>query len=93
MVDGSGLLERSVGVDVQEGVDAGVDRRDAVEVRLGDLDGAGLAGATTAASSAAVEVVRSVPCSLLVQDARNAEAAVLGRRCAVEHGLAVERGR
>ena len=36
--------ERLVGVDVQEGVDLAVDRGDAVQVRLGDLDGGDLAG-------------------------------------------------
>ena len=36
--------ERLVGVDVQEGVDLAVDGGDAVQVRLGDLDGGDLAG-------------------------------------------------
>ena len=44
LVGGTGLLERTLGVDVQEGVDGAVDRGDPVEVRLGELDGGGLAG-------------------------------------------------
>ena len=36
--------ERLFGVDVQEGVDLAVDGGDAVQVRLGDLDGGDFAG-------------------------------------------------
>ena len=43
-VGGRGRGERALGVDVQEGVDGAVDRGDAVQVRLGQLDAGGLAG-------------------------------------------------
>ena len=43
-VDGPGRGQRALGVDVQERVDLPVDVGDAVEVGLGDLDGADGAG-------------------------------------------------
>ena len=43
-VDGAGLRERALAVDVQEGVDLLVHGLDAGQVGLGDLDGGELAG-------------------------------------------------
>ena len=84
VVDGPGLRERPLGVDVQEGVHGRVDGGDPVEVGLGDLDGRDLAGrGSSRRASAAVSRGRAPSC-LLPQDLRNAEPAVLDGRGAGE---------
>ena len=80
--------ERLLGVDVQEGVDAlpAVDGGDAVQVGLGDLDGGDLAGGQLLGElrrrERRISSLFSVMVSLLIQDRRDLEPAVVGVRCA-----------
>ena len=77
-VDLGGARERGLGVDVQVGAELAVLGGDAVEVGLGDLGGGDLAGGERRPSSATSVRREGGRSRLLPQDARHAEAAVLG---------------